>query len=52
MGRECSTHGRNENIILVGKLGRPRNSCEYNLKTYFKEIGYGCMDWIGEFLEC
>jgi hypothetical protein len=37
---------------MVGKpegkrpLGRPRRSCEYNIKMDLQEVGFGGMDWI------
>jgi hypothetical protein len=46
MDRACSTHGRDEIRILVGKLDgkRPlvwcRHIWEDNIKTDIKEIGY------------
>jgi hypothetical protein len=39
--------------VLVGKpegrrpLGRPRRRWEDNIKTDLREVGCGCMDWIG-----
>jgi hypothetical protein len=39
--------------VLVGKpegrrpLGRPRRRWEYNIKTDLREVGFGCVDWIG-----
>jgi hypothetical protein len=39
--------------ILVGKpegrrpLGRPRRRWDDNIKTDFREVGWGCVDWIG-----
>jgi hypothetical protein len=39
--------------VLVGKpegrrpLGRPRRSWEDNIKTDLREVGCGCVDWIG-----
>jgi len=38
--------------VLVGKpegkrpLGRPRRSCEDNIKMDLQEVGCGCMDWM------
>jgi hypothetical protein len=38
--------------ILVGKpegkrlLGRPRRRCEDNIKMDFKEMRFGCVDWV------
>jgi hypothetical protein len=54
MGRTCSTNGEKRNAyrILVGKpegkrpLGRPRSSSVDNIKIYFREIGWDCMDCI------
>jgi hypothetical protein len=43
---------RNAYRIVVGKpegsrpLGRPRRRWEDNIKTDFREIGWGGMDWI------
>jgi hypothetical protein len=39
--------------VLVGKpegrksLGRPRRRWEDNIKTDLREVGWGCVDWIG-----
>jgi hypothetical protein len=39
--------------VLVGKpegkrpLRRPRGKWDYNIKAGLKEVGCGCMDWIG-----
>jgi hypothetical protein len=39
--------------VLVGKpdgrrtLGRPRRGWEDNIKTDLREVGCGCVDWIG-----
>jgi hypothetical protein len=39
--------------VLVGKpegrrpLGRPRHRWENNIKTDLREVGCGCVDWIG-----
>jgi hypothetical protein len=39
--------------VLVGKaegrrpLGRPRHRWEDNIKTDLRELGCGCVDWIG-----
>jgi hypothetical protein len=39
--------------VLVGKpevrrpLGRPRRRWENNIKTDLREVGCGCVDWIG-----
>jgi hypothetical protein len=39
--------------VLVGKpeglrpLGRPRPRWEDNIKTELREVGCGCVDWIG-----
>jgi hypothetical protein len=44
--------GRNENVILMGKLvkrrpvGRPRRGWVDNIKMDLGEIGWWCMDWI------
>jgi hypothetical protein len=54
MGRACSTNGEKRNAcrILMGKLegkkplGRPRHRWVDNIKMYFREIGWGGMDWI------
>jgi hypothetical protein len=37
---------RNTYWILRRKLGRPRNMMVNNIKMDFREIGWGCMDWI------
>jgi hypothetical protein len=43
---------RNPYRILVGKpkgrtlLGRRKRRCVDNIKIYFREIGWGSMDWI------
>jgi hypothetical protein len=38
---------RNAYNILLGKLkGKHRHDLEYNIKTYFKEVGFGGVDWI------
>jgi hypothetical protein len=44
----CNTHGKKRNVynVLVGEpegnrpLEIPRRKWEYNIKNYFKEIGY------------
>jgi hypothetical protein len=50
MDRVCGTHGREENEywILVGKreVGRPRRCWGITLRWFFREIGWGGMDWI------
>jgi hypothetical protein len=53
MGRSCNTNGakRNAYMLLVkpeGKrpLGRPRRRWVDNIKTDFREIGWGGMDLI------
>jgi hypothetical protein len=39
--------------VLVGKpegrrpLGRPRRRWEDNIKMHLREVGWGCVDWIG-----
>jgi hypothetical protein len=38
---------KNAYKILLGKLkGRHRLRLEHNIKTYFKEVGSGGVDWI------
>ena len=38
--------------VLVGKpekrrpVGEPRRTWEYNIKIYFREVGWGDIDWI------
>jgi hypothetical protein len=52
--RACSTKKAERNIyrIFVGKserkrpLGRPRQRRVNNIKMYFRETGWGGMDWI------
>jgi hypothetical protein len=45
--------GRGVYRVLVGKpeekrpLGRPRHSCEDNIKMDLQEVKCGSMDWIG-----
>jgi hypothetical protein len=54
MSRGCRTHGEKMNAyrVLGGKvegkrpLGRRRCRCEYNIKTDFREIGWGGTDLI------
>jgi hypothetical protein len=51
MGEACSTHGRNEYKILVGKpegkrpIGRPRCKMEDN-RMDLREVGWDGVDWI------
>ena len=54
MSGSCSTHGERRGLyrVLVGKpegkrpLGRPRRTCENNIKMDLQEVGCGGMDWI------
>jgi hypothetical protein len=54
MGKACSTNGEKTNAyrILVGKpegkrpLGSPISGWVDNIKTDFREIVWGAMDWI------
>jgi hypothetical protein len=49
----CMAERRGAYIVLVGKpegwrpLGRPRRRWEDNIKTDLREVGCGCVDWIG-----
>jgi hypothetical protein len=44
--------GRGVYRVLVGKpegkrqLGRPRRSCEDNIRMDLREVGCGCVDWM------
>jgi hypothetical protein len=44
---------RNAYILLVGKpegkrpLGRPKHRWVDNIRMYFREVGWGDVDWIG-----
>ena len=52
MGRICSTYGGDAYRDLVGKperrrpIGRFRHGWEDNIKVYFREVGWGDVDWI------
>jgi hypothetical protein len=53
MGRACSTHGGEEECILVVKpegrrpLGRPRYRWVDNIKIGLREIGWDGVVWTG-----
>jgi hypothetical protein len=59
LGRACSTNGekRNANRILTGRpegdrsLGTPRHRWKDNIKIYLREIGWGCVCWVGVALD-
>jgi hypothetical protein len=56
VGGACSTIGakRKAHRLLVGKpeekrpLGRPRRRWMDNIKMALVDIGWGCVDWIGQ----
>jgi hypothetical protein len=52
MGGTCSTYGRDEKCIVVGKpevkraLGRRRRRWQDNIRTDLREIWWEGVDWI------